>query len=120
VATNARNVFTFAYALVGDRAIAEELTLSSLRADYIASLRAVLAKAHASKRFENVFVRPADAPLRALTIQQRAAVALRRFLPMTVEERCTVLGCDQEQEKELWRTGVNTIMGSTAFTLTAD
>lgn len=114
----AEELRTFAYALMGQGALAEEIAIEVLAnairqygaADsrLIAMERVLLLSRFLSPRNAG-FERPADAPLRRLTLEQRAVVALRKFLRLPVEERLQVLALSPEEECALWEAAIQAI-----------
>ena len=115
----AEKLRTFAYALMGQGPLAEQIAIEALTnairqygaADsrIIAMERVMLLGRFLSPR-NGGFERPADALLRNLTLEQRAVVALRKFLHLPVEERLQVLALSEEQEFALWKSAVQSIV----------
>ena len=111
---------TFAYALMGQGSLAEQIAIEVLAnairqygaasSRMIALERVLLLSRFLSPR-SGGFERPADAPLRNLTLEQRAVVALRAFLHLPLEQRLCILARTEEQERTIWRQAVAVMLG---------
>ena len=111
----AEELRTFAYALMGQGPLAEQIAIEVLTnairqygvavSRIIAMERVLLLSRYLGPR-NGGFERPADAPLRKLSFEQRAVVALRAFLHIPLEQRLCVLACTEDQERTIWRQAV--------------
>ena len=118
----AEELRTFAYALMGQAPLAEQIAIEVLTnvirqygatdSRIIAMERVLLLSRFLSPR-NGGFERPADAPLRHLTLEQRAVVALRKLLRLPVQERLQVLALTEEEECSLWTSAIQGMIKAT-------
>lgn len=119
----AEELRTFAYALMGQGALAEHIAIEVLAnairqygpggSRMIALERVLLLSRFLSPR-KRGFERPADAPLRNLTLEQRAVVALRKFLRVPLKERLQILAVTAEEERSIWIMAVREMIKGAA------
>lgn len=123
---NGRDLFTFCYALVGNRKHAEDLALESVGAKLqhrgpnngtglcVASMRYALKQVGIRPMPDGGegFNRAEDRLLRALTPLQRASVALRSLLHYPLKDRLAVLGIPEKDEQQLWKDALLTMSKS--------
>lgn len=117
----AEELRTFAYALMGQGALAEQIAVEVLanairqygaaHSRMIALERVLLLSRFLSPR-NGGFERPADAPLRNLTLEQRAVVALRQFLRLPIHERLEVLALTEEEERSVWAAAIQAMINT--------
>lgn len=116
VAQFANALRTFAYALVGQQRLAEDMAIEVLRsvsrgssttASQMVALERIMHLARVFNPADSSFQREVDAPLRDLTLEQRAVVALRAFLHVELNLRLAVLGMSQDEERKSWMAAIN-------------
>lgn len=124
----AEELRTFAYALMGQGTLAEQIAIEVLanvirQYGLVGSRMIALERVLLLSRFlspqKGGFEQPADAPLRYLTLEQRAVVALRQFLRLPVEERLQILAVTEEEERSLWMTAMQGMIKGIAVNISS-